>query len=106
RARLPALLGEGRYNRIGIGIDAEGQNVRIVIALGESYVRVEKVPRVVRAGASFALRGVLRDPYRAPDVMVTAPSGKVERPALVREGASFRAMVACTGAPGRHQVEV
>jgi len=107
-AKMPGLLREGRYNRIGIGLydDGRGGAIRLTILLGESYVKLERMPRVVSAGGSFTVRGRVLPPYHGVDVIVTAPSGAVENPALVREAKGFRAIVACSGARGQHKVEI
>jgi uncharacterized protein YkwD len=111
-AKLPSILREGRYNRFGLGLyDAgAGGAVRLTILLGESYVRLERVPCVVPAGGSFKLRGRILGPYRGVDILVTAPSGAVENPVLVRDpkagAGAFRAVVGCGAQRGRRKVEV
>ena len=111
-SKLPSVLHEGRYNRLGIGMYDAGRGgaIRLTILLGESYVRLEKVARVVPAGASFTLRGRILPPYHGVDVIVTVPSGAVENPALVREpkagAGAFRAVVGCGSVRGRRQVEI
>jgi uncharacterized protein YkwD len=103
--QLPPVLGEGRYNRFGVGIDQEGRQVRLVLALGESFVQLERVPRAPALGTELSLRGSLLAPFHSPELLVTGPSGAVSHPALVREGAGFRALVSCRQA-GRYQVEI
>ncbi|HJZ83624.1 MAG TPA: CAP domain-containing protein [Polyangia bacterium] len=105
-SRLPGVLSGGKYNRLGVGFSKRAGATRIVLALGETYLRLDPIPRALPAGAHITLRGRVLAPYRSPEVLVTTPAGTVERPALIRDGPSFRAVMSCRAREGRYQVEV
>ncbi len=107
-ARLPAVLKQGRYRRMGVGVapDPSPGRLRILLAFQESFVELQPVPRQIPAGGAAVLEGQLVAPYQSPSVLVTHPDGAVTRAAVEVDGARFRAAARCGAAPGRYQVEI
>lgn len=106
-ADLPAVLSEGRYTRIGVGLWPVGGETRVLVALEESFVELDPIARAQPLGGNVLVRGRLRDGFQRPEAFVTAPDGTVSsRIAIggdpVRFGGSFR----CAPQKGRYQVEV
>jgi uncharacterized protein YkwD len=107
RAQLPRILASGGYRRAGAAAEPVGGQIQVVVALQESYVELEPVPRALPAGGATTVRGKLRPPYVKPEVLVTAPGGQVT-PLFVAardDVTRFSAAVQCL-AVGRHQVEI
>ncbi len=106
RAKLPAVLAEGKYRRFGAGFADTGTTRRVVIALQESWVDTDPVPRALPSGGAAELRGRLLFPYRDAHVVVTPAAGKVQTLPLVREAdGGFRTWIRCER-DGRYQVEI
>jgi hypothetical protein len=96
--RLPGVLSQGKYNRLGVGSSTSGGRTRVVVALGESYLRMRAIRRELPAGDVVTLDGAIFEPFRAPNVVVDRA-----RPAVERHGLGFRASFPCRG---RYQIEV
>jgi hypothetical protein len=107
-ADLPAVLGQGRYARIGVGLQPLGQGeTRVLVALQESFVNIRSLPRSLPIGARVDLSGSLRDDFVNPEAFVTAPDGKVlTRMALHGRASAFGGSFKCGPEPGRYQVEI
>jgi uncharacterized protein YkwD len=105
RSQVPRVLADAVYRRFGVAAEPLGNEMRVVVALQESYVDLEPIARTLPPGGSAPLRGRLRAPYQHPEVFVTAPDGQVTRLPLGGDPARFEAALRC-GAVGRHQVEV
>lgn len=107
RGRLGEVLAAAQHTRVGVGsADHADGTTSVVVALQESFVETEPVPRGVEAGARVPLRGQLKAPYTKPELFVTGPGGQVTRLAIVLDGErGFRASLACVPR-GRQQVEV
>lgn len=107
-ADLPAVLTQGRYARIGVGLQPLGQGeTRVLVALQESFVTLAPLPRSLPLGAHVGLYGRLRDDFVNPEAFVTAPDGKVlTRMALRGRPSGFTGSFTCGPEPGRYQVEV
>jgi uncharacterized protein YkwD len=105
RQQLPAILATGRFRRLGVAAEPSGGELRVVVALQESYVELEPVPRALPAGGTAALVGKLRAPYARPEGFVTGPGGQVEKLPIAASGDRFAATFRCA-AVGRHQVEL
>jgi uncharacterized protein YkwD len=107
RGQLPRILAAGGYRRAAAAAEPVGDQIQVVVALQESYVELEPVPRALPAGGAATVRGKLRPPYVKPEVLVTAPGGQVT-PLFVAardDITKFQAAVQCL-AVGRHQVEI
>lgn len=107
--RLPSVLGQGRYSRMGVAIGEARAPApsRIVLGFQESFVALAPVPRRLPSHGSAALDGKLLPPYVKPELFVTSPDGTVAKSTLAatadnRWGALFR----CGASDGRYQIEV
>ena len=107
RGRLTEILTAGAHARVGVGSADHGDgSMSVVVALQESFLTTDAVPRGAKVGTKISVRGALKAPYERPELFVTGPGGQVGRLALVLEGErGFRASLACEPR-GRHQVEV
>jgi uncharacterized protein YkwD len=108
RGRLPGILAGAHFSRLGVGSATGGDGkARVVVALQESAVETDPIPRRVDAHAAFPLRGRTLHPYVHPRVFVTGLDGKVTPIPVVRDGdAAFRAEITCPQGQGRIRVEV
>src|SRR5207248_11161462 len=107
RAQLPRVLKSGSYRRLGVAAETVGDKTNVVVALQESFIELEPVPRALPAGGGVMLKGRIRAPYGKPEVLVTAPDGKVTPlfTAARADVMKFTASLRCL-AVGRHQVEI
>ena len=107
RAQLPRVLGSGSYRRVGVAAEPVDAETHVVVALQESFVELEPIPRALPAGGAAAIKGKLRPPYVRAEVLMTAPGGKVTPlfAAARDEVTHFTATLRCL-AVGRHQVEI
>jgi uncharacterized protein YkwD len=80
----------------------------MLLALQESSLELQPVPRALPPGGEAAIAGRALAPYRDPVVLVTRPDGAVERVALERDGERFRGVFRCSppAARGAFQIEV
>ena len=107
-ADLPAVLSQGRYTRVGVGLaPVAGGDTRVLVALQESFVELDPIARAQPLGGNVLVRGRLRDGFQRPEAFVTAPDGTVLSRVLiggdpVRFGGTFR----CGPQKGRYQIEV
>ncbi len=107
-ADLPAVLAEGRYTRVGVGLaPARDGETRVLVALQESFVELDPIGRGQPLGGNVLVRGRLHDGFARPEAFVTTPDGKVLSRILigggsVRFGGTFR----CGPQRGRYQIEV
>jgi uncharacterized protein YkwD len=106
RGQLPALLAAGRYARIGVGLAPVRGGARVLVALQESFLELEPVPRALPNGGPAPLRARLRAAFVRPEVFVTAPDGRVERLPAGGERARIAATFRCGPARGRYQIEL
>jgi uncharacterized protein YkwD len=105
-ADLPNVLAQGRYSRLGVGLVPSGSEVRVLLALQESFVDLEPLPRALPSGGQVPLRGQLRAGFERPEVLITAPDGIVTRMALGGDAHRFNGVFACGPRRGRYQLEV
>jgi uncharacterized protein YkwD len=106
RGQLPRALGQGRYRRVAAAIRSEGDEIRVIVALQESALDLEPVPRALPSGGPTPLRGRLRAPFQRPEAFVTAPDGQVTRLPLDGEATRFSGTFRCGPDKGRYQVEL
>jgi uncharacterized protein YkwD len=106
RVQLPRALSEGRYKTCAVAAVPSGGVTVIVIALAESWIELEPIPRALPSGGPTPLRGRLLPPFNHPDAVVTAPDGKVSRLSLEGDATRFSGTFRCGPEKGRYQVEV
>ena len=109
QAKLPSVLEQGRYRRMGVAIFAPSPEApsRILIGLQETFLALQPVSRQLpRAGSAF-LDGKLLPPYAKPELFVTGPDGAVGRVEVAALGdGRFRAPFRCGALDGRYQLEI
>jgi uncharacterized protein YkwD len=94
--------------RLGVGIDRGAGELRVVIAVQERDVDLEPVPRQIAPQKPVTIAGRLRASFRDPELVITAPDGRVREVAVRGTGprGRFEGTVGCDAGPGRYQVEV
>jgi uncharacterized protein YkwD len=106
-AKLPAILAQTSFARLGVGAAARGGTTTVVVALQESAIETEPIPRELPRGGALRLRGRVLSPYGSPRVLVTGPGGRVSSVPVVRDGpAGFRADVSCGADDGSIKIEI
>ncbi|MDB4964889.1 MAG: SCP-like extracellular [Myxococcales bacterium] len=104
---LPAVLSQGRYSRVGVGLATVGRETRVLVALQESFVELDPIARAQPLGGLVLLRGRLRESFQRPEAFVTTPDGKVlTRSQLGGDPTHFGGTFRCGPDKGRYQVEV
>jgi uncharacterized protein YkwD len=121
RAQLPRVLSTGNYRRAAAAAEPVGARMNVVVALQESWVELDPVPRSLAADGTVLLKGRVLPPYARPEILVTSPDGNVTRlfvaartdvtkfSATLHCGASASANAnanANANGRGRHQVEI
>jgi uncharacterized protein YkwD len=106
RGQLPHALGSGRFARQAAAVVAHGDHVRVVVALQESFLELEPVPRALPPAGAAPLRGRLQGAFERPGAFVTAPDGRTDPLALTGDAHHFAGTFHCGAARGRYQVEV
>lgn len=106
RAQLGPALRQGRYRRVAAATAPLGRDMALLlVALQESFVEVDPVPRGLPLGGSAVLHGRLLPPYIRPKAMATEPGGRVARMTLGGDASRFEATLHCA-AKGVYQVEL
>jgi uncharacterized protein YkwD len=108
RQRLPSLLRRGRYRRFGVGVMRRGGQVRLIIAVQESFLSTRPFPRVLELSKTrgFRIRGRIDPAFANAQAYVTRPDGTVRTLEVEPEvGGDVGIDFACAGF-GRHQVEI
>jgi uncharacterized protein YkwD len=107
KAQLPRVIASGNYRRLGVAAETVGDKTNVVVALQESFVELDPIPRALPAGGAAVVKGRIFGPYVRPEVLVTAPGGQVTRLFVsARDDVKkFTASLHCLGM-GRHQVEI
>lgn len=108
RQAILGVLPGARYRRFGVGAAASsGGNVRVVLALQESQIVTEPIPREIAAGGSAVVRGRVAAPLRDPRVLVARPRGDVTTPAVsTGKGGGFGSEVKCEDDVGMLKIEI
>jgi uncharacterized protein YkwD len=106
--RLVAILAEGDFARVGVGVARRGAEDHVVVlALQSSFISIDPVPRSLPRGGEVPLVGTIDRRYSEPHIYVTRESGEVESPAMfVGDGGKFATELDCGGRSGRQQVEI
>jgi uncharacterized protein YkwD len=96
-----------RANRMGAGLaKLSNGRTRGVLALQESYVALQPLPRSMAVGQSLDLRGRLAAPFDKPEAFVTRPDGVASAIRLDVRQADLVGRVSCDAGAGRYQIEV
>ena len=105
---LPAVLAQGRYSRVGVGLAPAGDGAtRVLVALQESFVELDPIARAQPLSATVTLRGRLQAGFSRPEAFVTEPDGKVmSRTTLGADPSRFAGSFRCGPEKGRYQVEL
>ncbi|HKA88091.1 MAG TPA: CAP domain-containing protein [Haliangiales bacterium] len=107
RGALKGVLAAAHYRRLGVGAASSGGGVRVVIALQESQIATEPIPREIAAGGSAVVRGRVAAPLRDPRVFVARPRGDVSTPAVsTGKGGGFGSEVKCENDVGMLKIEI
>ncbi len=106
RTQLPRALAGGRYTRTAAAVADRDDRVRVVLALQESFVELEPVPRGFPSGGPAMIRGRLLGSFERPTVLVTTPDGKTEALSLVSDAHRFQGTFRCGPRRGRYQIEI
>lgn len=106
-ARLPEVMASASFARLGVGIAPNGTGSNtVVVALQESAIETEPIPRELPVGGTVRLKGRILHPYTEPKIFVTGPSGVVAGEPVARdEAGGFSAEIRCEDA-GRLKVEI
>jgi len=107
RVTVAGILPHRHYRRVGVGAAAIGDAARVVIALQESAVTTEPIPRMLPPNGTAVVRGRVAPPLRDPHIYVARPSGEVTTPptSLGKSG-GFAAELRCERDVGALQVEI
>jgi uncharacterized protein YkwD len=117
RVQLPVALSQGRYRRVGVsaqpflGPCAQrrvgcNDQVLVLVALQESGLELEPMPRALLNGGPAPLVGQLHAPFERPEAFVTSPDGQVTRLPLDGDVTHFRGTFHCGPSRGRYQLEL
>ena len=106
KVQLQRGLGSGRYERCAAAVSRRGDAVRVVVALQESFLELQPVPRALPSGGPAPLRGRLRSGFQRPSAFVSTPDGRTEPLALAGDAAHFDGTFHCGPARGRYQIEI
>jgi uncharacterized protein YkwD len=106
---LPATLATGTFSRVGVGTAPAGvaDETNVVVALQESGLITDPIPRRLPSNGSARLRGKVLAPYTNPEIFVTGMDGKANQIPLVLDGVGgFRVQIDCGPTDGKLAVEV
>ena len=106
RSQLPHALASGRYTRVAAAVVTRGDSLRVIVALQESFLELEAVPRALPSGGPAPLRGRLLAGFERPGAFVTAPDGKTEQLTLGGDARRFQGTFHCGPERGAYQVEI
>jgi uncharacterized protein YkwD len=108
-ARIPGMLREGPFGRVGVGVVRHfWGRTSVVLALQRTDVELLPIPRRLAAGDSAYIAGRLLRGRREPRVLVAPPRGEVQT--LEVHGGQytdgFSTSLRCNAGVGRYQVEI
>jgi uncharacterized protein YkwD len=106
--RFAQILRSKAFSRVGIAVERPAQSPkwnRVLVALLESRVRFQPVPRVLAMGASVPLSFTADSTHRDIRLVVTSPDGTSAARPVGRSGSSLTARLACERR-GVYQLEV
>ncbi|MSP60542.1 MAG: hypothetical protein EXR72_09425 [Myxococcales bacterium] len=106
-ARLPAVMKQGSYRRMGVAVGTGGSHQsRMLIAFQESFVDLAPVLRRLPAGGRALLDGKVLPPYQRAALLIQTPDGTIARSPFAPIGGRFQSTFQCGSAPGRYQIEI
>jgi uncharacterized protein YkwD len=95
-----------------VGIDRQPDALYVVIGLQERHLELGPVPRQLPSGGAASIAAKIEPRYRNPELVITAPDGKVSEqrapdalPGSAPAAAAFEGHLRCAG-NGRYQVEI
>jgi uncharacterized protein YkwD len=94
------------WRQVGIGVWRSGKAWSVTIALQEDSLHIEVIRRALPSRGHATIVGRLNGPYHSPEVLVTPPTGAVERLPLQVRASAFTARFECNRGDGPYQVEV
>ena len=106
RTQLPRALGSGHYSRVGAAVVPHGDSLRVVVALGDSYIELAPIPRELPNGGQTPLNGRLLGSFQRPSAFLTTPDGRADPLVLGGDARSFTGTFRCGAQRGRYQIEV
>ena len=107
RTIVAPLLVDGRYSRVAAVVrDLDPAHRQVLLALQESSIHVERVPRQAPVGATLPIAGTITPAYARAEVFATAPDGRnTMRIPVSGEAQRFSSGFVCA-TRGRWQLEV
>jgi uncharacterized protein YkwD len=106
RRSLGPVFKKGEWNRVGVALVQQNDEVTVVVTLWEQHVEMRPVPRELPSEGKAPLAVKLFGPYKQPQIVVTLPGGYVRAlPTTVRDG-FLHADLYCGSGDGRYQVEL
>jgi uncharacterized protein YkwD len=106
RPQLRPLLRQGAWRRLGVGVRRAPGATTMVVVLAEQHLELRPVARRLPSRGSARIAARLLDGFSAPQLLVTAPDGTVDRLFLLARGGWFEGRLACRQGDGAYQVEV
>jgi uncharacterized protein YkwD len=118
RAQLAPLVAEGRYRRVAAYVSmAAPKQLQALVAVQESFVALDPVPRQLRINASAIVSGRVLGNYRQPEIFINPPGrpasagsagsggAQVHEAPVTRQGMRFAGPIRCD-TQGRYQIEI
>ena len=106
RTQIPHALSAGRFSRQAAAVVEKGDRWRVIIALQESFIELEPVPRSMPSGGPTPLKGHLLGAFEHPAAFVTTPDGHTDPLPLGGDAHRFVGTFHCSPARGRYQIEL
>ncbi len=107
RQAMADLLRAGPIGRLGVGIDRGGGMIRVAVGFQETHVELlGLVPRRLPRGGRAEISARIDPAFREPQLVVTAPDGRVREEAPGPAAKLFHGLFRCGPEDGRYQVEI
>lgn len=95
----------GTANRIGVGIARDGKKTAVVVLLQGMHIQLGPIPRTLKVGEGFTLKGALKGAFSKPQIYLTDHTGAVTTLSSAKRGQAVSQRVQCKG-KGEQRVEV
>jgi len=106
REEIAAALRAGSLGRVGVGIERTANQIYVVAAFQETPISLQAdVPRRLPAGGRARIAARIEGSFRAPELAITWPDGRVHDVAPTVRGRNLTGELRC-GADGPYQVEI